>query len=230
MARPFLLPGTREVVMPRHETLNLRRTISTRLPNWRWYGVAILWPLLLAGFSHAEPPGRIGFFDLEVVLRRTGIRQQVEKEFQSKLQERQKELEVIEREYEQLSERLKLEGASLPPERRKEQQAAIEQKFETLKRDKARYQKELLTLERGGRVSVTEAVGRVVKEIGQEQGYAAILERKRAGLYYLQKELDLTDAIVRRIKEKIATGRAPKTPPAGGSTSVGEPSPEPQSE
>ena len=186
-----------------------------RHPEWRWGAIALVGGLLWAAASSAEAPGRIGFFDPEGVRLRTGIQEQAQRAFKAKLDERKKELDAIQAELEPLNERFKLESGSLTEEQRKARAAGIDQKFAELNRNKEQYQKELLALDRTGRVAAARIVAQAVKELGQEQGYAAILDGKRAGAYYVQPDLDLTEAIVRRIMEKLAAGQAPAGPSQG---------------
>jgi Skp family chaperone for outer membrane proteins len=194
--------------------------------QWRWGAIALVGGLLWAAASHAEAPGRIGFFSADRVDSQTGIQEQSQKEFKAKLEERKKALEAIQGELDQLSERFKLESGSLAEEQRKAREAEIDQKFADLKRDKDRYQQELMSLDRGGRVMANRIIAQAVKEIGQEQGYAAILDGRRAGVYYVQPELDVTQAIVRRIKEKLAAGQAPEMSHSEAPASPAKPLPQ----
>ena len=197
--------------------------------EWRrltagWAALALSGGLLWAALAAAaEPTGRIGFFDLERVLAKSGIEREARKEFESRLEARKGALEAGEREFDQRRERLKLEGSALSPERRTEQESAIDQKLDALKRDRERYQQELNALDRISRIRVTRTVAQTVKDVGQEQGFAAILEAKQIGLYYVQQGLDLTDAIVQRIKEKLEAARARRTPPGDTPSSTGGP-------
>lgn len=198
---------------------------GARFPTPRCVGLALSTLLLCAPFAEAEPPTRLGFFEVESVFNQTGLQQQASGELQSRLGGQMKALRALEQELGRLNERFRLEGASLPPERRKEMEETIERKFGDLKRGKDQYQKELLSLQRGVQVRAGELVRQAAAEIGREQGFSAILERKQAGLYYLQKELDLTDAIAKRVKKKMEAEQARKTSEGAGPASTDQPPP-----
>ncbi len=197
MARPSLFAGVAEVSTTGDD-------LSLRLGQRGW---TVLIPLLLLvwfGAADAESVGRIAFFDLTTVYRQTGLMAQARQEWQSRLEERTKAMEAIARELEELNVQFRLQGATLSPEERKAEEEAIERKFEELTRDKARYQNELLQADQLIHARLEELISGAIAEVAKEQGYAAILERKQAGLYYLDKALDVSGAIVQRIKEKEA--------------------------
>jgi Skp family chaperone for outer membrane proteins len=204
-----------------------RRSVrwGARFPTPRWVRLALSALLLWAPFAEAEPPTRLGFFEVDGVFKQTGLRQQARGEWELRLDRKRRALRALEQELDRLNERFRLEGASLPPERRKEMEETIERKYGELSRGKEQYQKELLSLERGVQVRAGELVRQAAAEIGQEQGFSAILEQKQAGLYYLQKELDLTDAIAKRVKKKMEAEQARKTSEKDGPASTDQPPP-----
>jgi outer membrane protein len=168
----------------------------------------------------AETPGRIGFFRLGAVYQQTGVQQRAGQEWQRRVAERGEALQRLASELEELQVQLRLEAGRLSPEERQARDEAITRKFEELTRDKERYQVELLRFEQAIQARVAEIISQAATEVGRQQGYAAILEREKS-LYYLSKELDVTEAIAEQVKKKMEAPVLPDSPP--GSSSTGSP-------
>jgi len=189
----------------------------------RGRGLAVLLALMAwAAWADAaaEAPGRIGFFKMSAVYQQSGVQEWARREWRRRLAEREAALTRLANELEELQVQLRLEAGRLSPEERQARDDAIARKFEEVTRDKERYQGELLQFEQAIQARVSEIISQAATEVGRQQGYAAILEKEKS-LYYLSKELDVTEAIAEQVRKKMEAPLLPDSPP--GSSSTGSP-------
>jgi len=186
----------------------------------RGRGLAVLLTLMVWATwtdATAETPGRIGFFKMSVVYQQSGVQQWARREWQRRVAEREEALNRLASELEELQVQLRLEAGRLSPEERQASDGAITRKFEELARDKERYQVELLRFEQAIQARVAEIISQAATEVGRQQGYAVILEKEKS-LYYLSKELDVTEAIAEQVRKKMEAPLLPDSPPGASST------------
>ena len=197
--------------------------VTRRLaPRGRGLAVVLLALMAWAAWADAaaEAPGRIGFFKMGAVYQQSGVQQWARQEWRRRLAERETALHRLASDLEELQVQLRLEAGRLSAEERQARDDAIARKFEEVTRDKERYQGELLQFEQAIQARVAEIISQAATEVGRQQGYAAILEKEKS-LYYLSKELDVTEAIAEQVRKKMEAPLLPDSPP--GSSSTGSP-------
>jgi outer membrane protein len=83
------------------------------------------------------------------------------------------------------------------------------------------YQRELAEKEGELTKTIVERMEKILRRIGQTEGYALILERNEAGVIYVPTNLDLTDVVIQRYNAgEAAEPGKPGAPAAGKGTPV----------
>jgi outer membrane protein len=74
------------------------------------------------------------------------------------------------------------------------------------------YQRELQTKEGELTRDIIERMQRIMRHVGQTEGYSLVLERNESGVVYVTSDKDLTDVLIQRYNAgegKEATAAAP---------------------
>ena len=82
------------------------------------------------------------------------------------------------------------------------------------------YQRELAEKEGELTKTIVERMERILRRIGQTDGYSLIVERSEAGVIYVPTNLDLTDVVIQRYNAGEGTdpNAKPAAKPAAGAT------------
>lgn len=158
-----------------------------------WIALVVLLVMVASPVVAAEM--KIGYVDLQKALIECNAGKSAKasmgkkvKEFQATAQERQQNLKNLNEELEKKKLMLSAE-AKAQKERDYQQQAKDFQRFvkdaqEELQREEARLGRTIL-----------EGLGKVIKDLGDKEGYTLVLERSN-GVLYADEAIDVTDKVV----------------------------------
>ncbi len=159
-----------------------------------WIGLVVVLMMVATPVVAAEM--KVAFVDLQKALMEcdAGLAAKVSmgqrvKEFQATAQERQQNLKNLNEELEKKKLMLSAD-AKAEKERDYQQQSKDFQRFikdaqEELQREEARL----------GR-SILEGLSKVIKDLGDQEGYTLVLERSNGALLYADDSIDLTDKVI----------------------------------
>lgn len=122
------------------------------------------------------------------------------KEFQATAQKRQENLKNLNEELEKKKMMLSAD-ARAEKERDYQQQTKDFQRFikdaqEELQREEARLGREIL-----------EGLAKVIKEMGDKEGYTLVLEKSNGGLLYADESIELTDKVIAAYNKAYKAGK-----------------------
>jgi outer membrane protein len=154
--------------------------------------------------AHAQLSGKVGYIDLQRVIRESqagkAAKAAFEREFQEKrsiIEQKKERLDSMKREF--------LSRASVMGESARKQKAEEIETFEKeYNRTRDDFRDELQKRDFELTQKILSELESVIKEIGDSQGYALIVEKTEAGVVYGTKEADLTDRVIQAYDSKKA--------------------------
>lgn len=141
---------------------------------------------------------RIAVVDLQRAMSETedgrraiGRIKRLAKRHQTDLDER---TEALKKARDQLEER----ESTLTKEAFAREAADLQKQYVALQQKYAEYQQELAAAEQKLSQPILSRLSRIVRRMGQAEGYAVIVERNQAGVVWAPTNLDLTDQVIQR--------------------------------
>ncbi len=154
--------------------------------------------MITAGSSFARGQ-KIGFFDLQKVIKTSQWGQEVqsklkaeEKKIKGKLKQKQEELKKLQQDYQK-------KQAMLGTEAKKKKIAELERKRREGEQFIVQANRKMQNLSQELMKPLLEKVFEVVKEIAKKEKYDFVFEARRSGLVFAEDKYDLTNKIVKRI-------------------------------
>lgn len=169
-----------------------------------WIGLVVMLMMVATPVVAAEV--KVAYVDLQKALvvsdagkaAKTTMGKRV-KEFQATAQQRQQTLKNLNEELEKKKLMLSAD-ARAEKERDYQQQSKDFQRFikdaqEELQREEGRLGRDIL-----------EGLGKVIKELGDKEGYTLVLEKSNGGLLYADESIDVTDKVIAAYNEAYKSG------------------------
>jgi outer membrane protein len=164
--------------------------------------VTIILALGASGLLFAQSAGKIGYIDLQRVIRESqagkAARAAFESEFQQKksiIEQKKKQLDSMKQEF--------LSKASVMDQKARAQKAEEIDKLEKeLNRKRDDFRDELQKRDFELTQKILTELESVIKEVGSSQGYALIFEKTEAGIVYAANGVDLTDKVIEAYDNK----------------------------
>lgn len=168
--------------------------------------------------AHAQA-AKIAVVDLQRAINETEdgrkSKDKLKKLFESRqqgLDKKQQDLKKLKDELDQQKNILSRDALETKVESYQKQLAELQQIY-------VEYQRELAEKEGELTKSIVERMERILRRIGQTDGYSMIVERGEAGVIYVPTNLDLTDVVIQRYNAGEGTDGAAK--PAAGKPAAG---------
>lgn len=114
------------------------------------------------------------------------------KQYETELETKRKELDKLGAQYEN-----KRKDARNKPEDVRRLEAQIMEKGNVLRQLAQKHDAELAATERTSFQPLYGKAQTIVREIGEKRGYAVILEMQRAGAFYVRRDNDLTNEMIK---------------------------------
>jgi outer membrane protein len=201
--------------------MNLQRfallSSSTRL-----VGAALAALMLLSSFvtTEVEAQGaKIAVVDLQRAINETEegrtAKDKLKKLFESRqqgLDKKQEELKKLKDELDQQKNVLSRDAFEAKVESYQKQVVELQQVYVDYQRELAEKEGELTKV-------IVERMERILRRIGQTEGYSLIVERNEAGVIYVPGNLDVTDLVIQRYN--AGEGREAGAPAAGAKPAAG---------
>lgn len=146
----------------------------------------------------AEGSQKIAVVDMNRVLNESNIGKQAMAELQRQKDQVQAEINRRQDEVQKLQNEIRTQGLVLSEAVRQEKETAYRKKLRDVQRFVDDANEEMGIRERDSTQKVLTQVRQVIQQLGREQGYTLITER-RDGTYYVGEGSDLTDEIMRRM-------------------------------
>jgi outer membrane protein len=159
-------------------------------------GFCIIPAILSAG------PVKIVIFDFQKIIDKSDIGKTTQKrlmnkgkEFQQKLQAEKNKLDAMNKAYEN-------EKLVLSPAKKSEKEVEMRNRITDFRRLQSDLERQFKQLEMESLNKIQKKVIKIAKELGKQNQYTLILERKAAGVIYFSETIDITDSIIAKYNRK----------------------------
>ncbi|NOX32518.1 MAG: OmpH family outer membrane protein [Deltaproteobacteria bacterium] len=147
---------------------------------------------------------KIGVFNFQRILTESSAGKMTQKQISAKGNEFQKKLKNEKNQIDELKKAFDREALVLSPEKQKEKQRDFRIRVNDFKRMQEDFAKEFKRLEVKLIKKIQKEVFQITNEIGKDEGYLLILEKKTAGVVYNPAQLDITDQIIKKYNLKVS--------------------------
>lgn len=155
--------------------------------------------LLLGGlFSRAASAKevRIGVVDLQKALNESTRGAQARATFSKRATELQKQIEQRQKQLEDIKNELASKGSVLSEKSRSEKERVYQEKLKDFQRFYRDSQDELRSRDQELTGGLLREIQSIVTSMGQKGGYSVILERGESSVLFMDKEVDITQAVI----------------------------------
>lgn len=167
-------------------------------------GITICFVLLLmASLSIASEGNRVVYVDLQEALNSADSGKKAKEVFKVEVDRIQKDLDKKQGELKAMKEELEKRALLLSEETRVKKEQEYQEKLKKFQRFYQDAQDELKSKDAQLTRNIIIDLRKVITKLGQEKGYAMILERTESNVLYAPKENDITSEVVKRLNEGI---------------------------
>jgi outer membrane protein len=175
--------------------------------------------LLAAGFgekARAEPPFKIAVVDMQRAMNETEDGRKAKEKLKKVFEERQKTLDKQQNDLKTLKESLEKQRDVLSRDVLSKKLEEYQKAFGELQTTYMEFQRELASKEGELTKEIIERMQRIMRRVGQTEGYSLVLERNESGVVYVPSNYDLTDLLIQRYNagEGRSEASATNTKPA----------------
>ncbi len=156
--------------------------------------------LLLAGLLLATPAlaaDKIGYVDLQKALNLSAAGKDAKEKIAKKVQEYKGTVEARQKELKNLKDELDKQAMVLSEDAHSAKEREYQQKVKDYQRFTKDIQEELQQKDNDYTKQIIEELFKVVKEIGQKEGYTLVLEQNEGSIIYADDKIDLTDQVIK---------------------------------
>jgi outer membrane protein len=188
------------------------------LPVFALFAALVL-PLLAPRTVHAQAT-KIAVVDLQRAIHETEDGRKAKDKLKKLFESRQQGLDKKQQELKKLKDELDTQKNVLSRDALEGKVESYQKQLVELQQVYVEYQRELAEKEGELTKTIVERMERILRRIGQTDGYTLILERSEAGVIYVPTNLDLTDVVIQRYnagegaEAKPAPATKPAAPPA----------------
>ncbi|MDH5674193.1 MAG: OmpH family outer membrane protein [Myxococcales bacterium] len=142
--------------------------------------------------------GKIGVVDMQRALHETEDGRAAKAKLKKLFEARQKTLDKQQNELRTMKESLEKQQNVLSKEVLAKKFEEYQKKFAALQSTYVDFQRELAAKEGELTQHILERMQRIVKHLGQKEGYSLVVERNEGGVVYVPSSYDLTDLLIQR--------------------------------
>jgi len=171
-------------------------------------------PALAPSEANAQA-AKIAVVDLQRAINETEDGRKAKDRLKKLFESRQQGLDKKQQELKKLKDELDTQKNVLSRDALETKVESYQKQLVELQQVYVEYQRELAEKEGELTKGIVERMERILRRIGQTDGYSMIVERGEAGVIYVPTNLDLTDVVIQRYNAgEGADGAAPKGAPA----------------
>ncbi|MCK5099503.1 MAG: OmpH family outer membrane protein [Desulfobacteraceae bacterium] len=147
---------------------------------------------------------KIGVIDFQKILKESSAGKMTQKQINEKGAEFQKKLKTEKNQLDEMKKAFEREALVLSPEKQKEKQREFRIRVNDFKKMQDDFAREFKRLEVKLINKIQGEIFQIADDIGKDEGYLLILEKKAAGVVYHPSQLDITDKIIKKYNLKIS--------------------------
>ena len=169
--------------------------------------IAIITLAFVAGFSpvaFSADVAKIGVITFEKIIQESSAGKLTQKELRKKGEEFQGKLKKEKASLDAISKAFEREALVLSPEKKREKERDFRIRVNDFKKMQEDYTKELRRIEIELINKIQKDVFEIANDMGKEEGFLLIIERKTAGVIYMPSNVDITDKIITKYNAMVA--------------------------
>lgn len=160
--------------------------------------------LLVASPALAEV--KIGYIDLQKALNLSEAGKAAKEKIGKKVKEHESTIDSRQKELKKLKDDLEKQALLLSEEARAAKERDYQQKLKDFQRFTKDIQEELQQQDADFTRQILEEVFKVIKEVGEKEGYTLILEQAESSILYADDKIDLTDKVIKAFDARSKKG------------------------
>lgn len=162
---------------------------------------ALLTVLLLATPALAAD-NKIGYVDLQKALNTSEAGKAAKERISKKVKEYEGTIDTRQKEIKKLKEELEKQAMLLSEDARGAKERDYQQKVKEFQRFTKDIQEELQQKDADFTKQILEELFKVIKEVGEKEGYTLVLEQSESSILYADEKVNLTDKVIKAFDAK----------------------------
>jgi outer membrane protein len=158
----------------------------------------------LVASSYGADVAKIGIVDFERVLKTSSAGKKATAEINNQGKKIEADLKQKGEEIEAIKNKLEREALVMSKEMREEKEREIRIKINDFKSLQKRYVAEFKEHEKRLVGRIQEEILKIVDEMGKQEGFLLILEKREAGVMYFPNSIDITDRLIQKYNVNFA--------------------------
>jgi outer membrane protein len=173
----------------------------------------------------ADPPVKIAVVDMQRALHETEDGRKAKANLKKVFDERQKTLDKQQNDLKAMKDSLDKQHDVLSPAVLTKKQEELQKAFTELQQTYMEFQRELAAKEGELTKDIIERMQRIMRRVGQTEGYTLIMERNESGVLYVPSNYDLTDLLIQRYNSGEGKGESSAAPAPAAKAPAAKPAP-----
>ncbi len=161
---------------------------------------SLLLAFALVGIS-ARAETKIGYVDIQKAIQETSAGKKAKKDLETDFNKKKKELEKKEADLKKMNEDLEKKALVLSEEVRTQKQQELQQEMMKYRELVGKSQMDIQKRERDLTLPILEKIRGIVEDIAKKDSYTVILEKSEQSVLYANKDIDLTDRVVKEFEK-----------------------------
>lgn len=162
--------------------------------------LAMIAVALVGAKAHADV--KIGYVDMQKAIQSTKDGKKAKKELETEFEKRKKALQTKEADLKKQGEELEKKAMVLSDDVRAKKQKEFQQNMMEFQQTVQKNQQEIQQQERKLTEPILKKLQAVIEEMAKKDSYTVILEKRENGVLWAQKDLDITDQVVKAFEAK----------------------------
>ena len=155
----------------------------------------------------SDAAGRIAYVDLAKALNSTADGIKAKDQLKLEFKEKQQRLDMMQKDIISMREALDRDRLTLSPEALESREKKYRSRLTEVQQRFADYQREIAQREARLTETILSRIRQIVKKIGEQEGYALILEKSQEIVLYAPGANDITDMVLKEYNRGAARGR-----------------------
>lgn len=173
-----------------------------------------VWPTTIHAQAPSAGTGKIGVINIQEAIASTAEGKKAFADLQKKYAPRQQELQRLQQEIQSIQDQLQKQAATLSDEEQRRLSREAEEKQKQLKRSTEDANAEFQADRDDAVRLIGQKMVRLIGDYAQQNGFALVVDSAQIPVYYASKEIDLTEAMVKRYDTANPVAADAATPPA----------------
>ena len=168
----------------------------------RLFFVAVSLIIGLSGLAYAQSAVKVGYIDLQRVIRESQAGKSARVSFEREFQEKRNIIEQKKQRLDSLKQEFLSQGTIKSEQGTKDKAEQIERLEKEYNRTRDDFRDELQRRDLELTQKILTELENVIKQIGDAEGYSLVFEKTEAGIVFAGKGVDLTDRLIQAYDSK----------------------------